>query len=297
MKRNVAEADADIAIKKMILIADSGATKTDWCYGTANGACIRVQTEGINPFHQSAGHIRHILESQLAPRCAMPAEACTEVFFYGAGCLPSVSGPVAEALHRLFPEAHVEVETDLLGAARALCQYRPGIACILGTGSNSCLYDGERITQNVSPLGYILGDEGSGAYLGKHFVADCLKGQLPAHLKDALLEDLQTDAAGIIERVYRHPQANRFLASLCPFIHRHKADPCVHTFLLQCFDDFFRRNVLHYSEQLPVSFAGSIAWHFRTEIEEAARIRGLQTGVFLQSPIEKLAEYHFKAEQ
>ena len=135
----------------MILIADSGATKTDWCYGTANGACIRVQTEGINPFHQSAGHIRHILESQLAPRCAMPAEACTEVFFYGAGCLPSVSGPVAEALHRLFPEAHVEVETDLLGAARALCQYRPGIACILGTGSNSCLYDGERITQNVSP--------------------------------------------------------------------------------------------------------------------------------------------------
>ena len=280
----------------MILIADSGATKTDWCYGTGGSERVRIQTEGINPVHQSETYIRHIIEEQLFPSCEEAAHTCTSIYFYGAGCLPSVSSSIREALQCFFPKAHIEVETDLTGAARALCQNRPGIACILGTGSNSCLYDGERITQNVSPLGYILGDEGSGACLGKHFVADCLKGQLPAHLKDALLEDLQTDAAGIIERVYRHPQANRFLASLCPFIHRHKAEPCVHTFLLQCFDDFFRRNVLHYSEQLPVSFAGSIAWHFRTEIEEAARIRGLQTGVFLQSPIEKLAEYHFKAE-
>ena len=195
----------------MILIADSGATKTDWCYDTIGGAYMQVQTEGINPFHQSAEYIRHILEDQLVPRCTVPADICTGIFFYGAGCLPSVSAPVTEALQDLFPKAYIEVETDLLGAARALCQHRPGIACILGTGSNSCLYDGERITQNISPLGYILGDEGSGAYLGKHFVADCLKSQLPLKLRDALLDTLRLDPQGIIERVYRHPQANRFL--------------------------------------------------------------------------------------
>lgn len=276
----------------MILIADSGATKTDWCYDAIGGTYMQVQTEGINPFHQSAEYIRHILEDQLVPRCTVLADTCTGIFFYGAGCLPSVSAPVTEALQDLFPKAHIEVETDLLGAARALCQHRPGIACILGTGSNSCLYDGERITQNISPLGYILGDEGSGAYLGKHFVADCLKSQLPLKLRDALLDTLRLDPQGIIERVYRHPQANRFLASLAPFIHAHKNDPEVHTFLLQHFGEFFRRNVLLYSRRLPVSFVGSIAWHFRAEIEEAATCCGLCTGTFLQNPIKKLVEYH-----
>lgn len=277
----------------LILIADSGATKTDWCYGTTGGACMRVQTEGINPFHQSARHIRHVIEDQLMQKCTMPADACTHIFFYGAGCLPAVSSPVAEALRHCFPKARITIETDLLGAARALCQHRSGIACILGTGSNSCLYDGERITQNVSPLGYILGDEGSGAYLGKHFVADCLKAQLPTHLRDALLEELQMKVDDIINRVYRQPQANRFLASLAPFIHAHKENPDVHAFLLRCFGEFFRRNVLLYSEKLPVSFTGSVAWHFRAELEETATRYGMYTGTFLPSPIEKLAEYHF----
>lgn len=277
----------------MILIADSGATKTDWCYGTVGTHCMRIQTEGINPFHQSEAHIRHIIGEQLVPRCQQVSGVCTDIFFYGAGCLPSVSSPVREALQHFFPQARITVETDLLGAARALCQHRPGIACILGTGSNSCLYDGERIAENISPLGYILGDEGSGAYLGKQFVADCLKKQLSTRLCDALLTELSMDASGIIERVYRQPQANRFLASIAPFIHRHKDEAEVHAFLLRCFDAFFRRNVLLYSRQLPASFVGSVAWHFRTEIEEAAHACGIPVGTFLQSPIEKLAEYHF----
>lgn len=276
----------------MILIADSGATKTDWHYGTGGSDRIWIQTEGINPFHQTEAYIRHIVGEQLLPRLGETSRACTFIYFYGAGCLPSAALRVSEALRHFFPEAHIEVESDLLGAARALCQHRAGIACILGTGSNSCLYDGERITQNISPLGYILGDEGSGACLGKHFVADCLKGQFPARLRDALLEELHTDVAGIIERVYRQPQANRFLASIAPFIHRHKDEEEVHTFLLHRFGEFFRRNVLPYPKRLPVSFTGSVAWHFRTEVEESARSCGLATGTFLQSPIGKLAEYH-----
>ena len=284
----------------MILIADSGATKTDWCYGTGGSERVRIQTEGINPVHQSGinpvhqseTYIRHIIEEQLFPSCEEAAHTCTSIYFYGAGCLPSVSSSIREALQCFFPKAHIEVETDLTGAARALCQNRPGIACILGTGSNSCLYDGRQILEHVSPLGYILGDEGSGAYLGKCFVADCLKGQLPIHLRDSLLDELQMNEAGIIDRVYRKPQANRFLANLCPFIHRHKGEEEVHAFLMQCFGAFFRRNVLRYSKRLPVSFVGSIAWHFRTEIEEAAQRERLETGVFLQSPIGKLADYH-----
>lgn len=276
----------------MILIADSGATKTDWCYGTGGSERVRIQTEGINPVHQSETYIRHIIEEQLFPSCEEAAHTCTSIYFYGAGCLPSVSSSIREALQCFFPKAHIEVETDLTGAARALCQNRPGIACILGTGSNSCLYDGRQILEHVPPLGYILGDEGSGAYLGKCFVADCLKGQLPIHLRDSLLDELQMNEAGIIDRVYRQPQANRFLANLCPFIHRHKGEEEVHAFLMQCFGAFFRRNVLRYSKRLPVSFVGSIAWHFRTEIEEAAQRERLETGVFLQSPIGKLADYH-----
>lgn len=278
----------------MILIADSGATKTDWCYGTSGSDRIQIQTEGINPFHQTEAYVRRVIEEQLLPQLGETSRACTFIHFYGAGCLPSVASRVSEALQHFFPQASVEVESDLLGAARALCQQRAGIACILGTGSNSCLYDGEHITQNISPLGYILGDEGSGAYLGKHFVADCLKGQLPARLRDALLEELNTDAAGIIERVYRQPQANRFLASVAPFIHQHKDEEEVHTFLLHSFGEFFRRNVLPYPQRLPVSFTGSVAWHFRAEIEESAHSFGLSIGTFLQSPIEQLAEYHIK---
>lgn len=276
----------------MILIADSGATKTDWCYGASRFNHTHIQTEGINPFHQTEAYIRRVIGEQLLPQLGEASHACTCIYFYGAGCLPSVASRVSEALQHFFPEVPIEVESDLLGAARALCQHRAGIACILGTGSNSCLYDGTRIEQHIPPLGYILGDEGSGAYLGKHFVADCLKGQLPAHLRNALLKELNTDAAGIIERIYRQPQANRFLASIAPFIHQHRNEEEVHTFLLHSFDEFFRRNVLLYSRHLPVSFTGSVAWHFRTEIEESARSCGLFLGTFLQSPIEKLVEYH-----
>ena len=272
----------------MILIADSGSTKTDWCVD--KGPVIH--TMGINPFHQSAESIRQILYNELLPQ--LPGKILLdEIHFYGAGCTPEKSVIVKEALEILFPQASIYVKSDLLGAARALCGRTKGIACILGTGSNSCYYDGEQIVQNVSPLGYILGDEGSGAVLGKRLVGDCLKNQLPQNICNAFLETFGLTPAIIIEKVYRQPQANRFLASLTPFLSAHREVPQVHDLLVSCFTDFFQRNVMQYPYQnTPVHFIGSIAWHFKEEVKEAALLLGIHTGKFIQSPIGELLKYH-----
>lgn len=278
----------------MILIADSGATKTDWCYGTEKDNYKIVQTEGINPFHQTEEKIQSIIEKDLLPQLPFPLQRCTAIYFYGAGCLPPQTQTILHSLQAYFSNAEINVETDLLGAARALCKKSPGIACILGTGSNSCLYNGSQITQHISPLGYILGDEGSGAYLGKRFVSDCLKGQLPEILCKGLLERFNLTIPEILNRVYRQPQANRFLASLTPYIYEHKDMPQVHSFLLECFGEFFRRNILLYPKNLPVSFSGSIAWYFHDELTESAHSFQLPIGIFIKSPIEELARYHFQ---
>ena len=181
----------------MILIADSGSTKTDWCV-VENGQPIQqISTKGINPFFQSEEEISNEIATSLLPQ--LKTNALDAVYFYGAGCLPPKTESIIHVLQNNFPEANISVDTDLLGAARALCKDNAGIACILGTGSNSCLYDGKQIIQNISPLGYILGDEGSGAYLGKRFISDCLKGQLPEILRNGLLEKLNLTVPEILE--------------------------------------------------------------------------------------------------
>lgn len=277
----------------MILIADSGATKTDWCTGHNLMDARIIQTQGINPFHQSAEHIGKVLSEELLPQLETATDI-THIHFYGAGCTPEKSLIVKEALHHIFPQAETNVQSDLLGAARSLCGKEKGIACILGTGSNSCLYDGEKIVKNISPLGYILGDEGSGAVLGKRLVSDCLKHQLPEPICQMFLEETGLTAASIIDKVYRQPQANRFLASLTPFLSAHRDMSEIHDLLTGCFTDFFRRNVMQYDcTQTEVHFTGSIAWHFQEEVKEAAQTLGIQTGKFIQSPIHGLINYHF----
>ena len=209
----------------MILIADSGATKTDWCFGNTLHDCQVVHTEGINPFHLTEEKIKQILQESLLAQLPFPQEEVKAVFFYGAGCTPEKAGKLSGLLAEVFSYASIQVESDLLGAARALCKHQPGIACILGTGANSCLYDGQRITHNTPPLGYILGDEGSGAYLGKRFIGDCIKQQLPSGLLEGLLKEYNLTVAEILDKVYRQPQGNRFLASLTPYIYKHKHQP------------------------------------------------------------------------
>lgn len=278
----------------MILIADSGATKTDWSFGTELSSQKLIHTEGINPFHMNTQYIEEIISRQLIPQLPSSASSdCTAIYFYGAGCTPERAKEISDPLHHIFPHAHIEAASDLLGAARALCQRTAGIACILGTGSNSCLYDGTNIVENISPLGYILGDEGSGAYLGKHFLSDCLKRQLPVSLTEDFLERYNLTLPDILEKVYRQPQANRFLASLTPYIYEHREMPEIRKLLTDSFTAFLKRNVLLYEKKDPVSFTGSVAWYFQEEIRSCLSELRLTTGRFVKNPIEELAVYHF----
>lgn len=276
----------------MILIADSGATKTDWYAGDNPGNGQLIETKGINPFHLKEEEVFRIIREQLVAQLAN-ADTCTAVYFYGAGCIPEKTGIIRRSLEHFFPRADIHIYTDLLGAARAVCGKQPGIACILGTGSNSCLYDGEQITDSISPLGYILGDEGSGAYIGKRFIADCLKRQLPREIADDFCREYKLTPADILDRVYRQPQANLFLSAITPYIYRHKEVPEIQALLIDCFMEFFRRNILQYKQKLPVSFVGSIACFFEKELQEAALRSGLHIEKVIKQPINSLIAYHW----
>ena len=186
-----------------------------------------------------------------------------------------------------------DVYSDLLGAARAVCGRREGIACILGTGANSCLYDGERIVQNTPALGYILGDEGSGAVLGRRLLNALYKGRLPQHLREAFEQETSLTMSDVIERVYRQPLANRFLASLSPFVARHLDEPALRNMVIDHFREFLRHNVAPYNApQLPVGFVGSMAFHYQAELREAAHQEGFIMGDVMKSPIDGLLRYH-----
>ena len=300
----------------MRLIADSGSTKTDWCL--TNGHCSMVNgqgsrvkgqesrvksqesdqitvcsTQGINPFHQSATAIHDILSHELVPQ--LPQQAVVdEVFFYGAGCTKEKSSIVTEALKAVFSAAtRLFVGSDMLGAARALCQHEEGIACILGTGANSCYYDGTDIVSNVSPLGYILGDEGSAAYIGKRLVGDILKCQFSAEVCDLFFQETHLDGSAIVNKVYREPMPNRFLGQTSQFCQRHRDNPEIHRFLLDCFTQFFVRNVKNYHrDDLPIHFVGSIAAVYEAELREAATALGLTMGHIIKAPLEGLCAYH-----
>jgi len=275
----------------MILIADSGSTKTDWCVSAQGKQLQRITTQGINPFFLSEDAIENEIRSSLLPELQTPA--FDALYFYGSGCLPEKIPMMQNVLGQCLEVKTVEVNSDMLGAARGLSGKKPGIVCILGTGSNSCFYDGEKIVSNVSPLGFILGDEGSGAVLGKQMVGDLLKNQLPAGLKEKFLQEFDLTPAMIIERVYRQPFPNRFLASLSPFLLRNIDEPAVRLLVFNSFCSFLRRNVMQYDyRNYPVYFIGSVAYHFREILEEAVLTSGMQLGDIVQNPMEGLVKYH-----
>jgi len=276
----------------MRLIADSGSTKTDWCWAGGGQAQV-CATQGINPFHQSEVVILDILSRELVPQ--LPSQAVVdEICFYGAGCTKEKSGIVAEALKTVFPSAtHLFVGSDMLGAARAVCLHEEGIACILGTGANSCLYDGTDIVSNVSPLGYILGDEGSAAYIGKRLVGDVLKCQFSAEVCDLFFQETHLDGPTIINKVYREPMPNRFLGQTSQFCQHHRDNSEIHRFLIDCFTQFFVRNVKNYHrDDLPIHFVGSIAAVYEAELRDAATSLGLSIGKIIKAPLEGLLAYH-----
>lgn len=282
----------------MKLIVDSGSTKTDWCFAESSDVYVLVHTDGINPVVQSYDEILSVVQEQMLPRAkqqSLDLASLEEVYFYGAGCTPELLSVVENALRVAVGEKpSVYVDSDLLAAARALCGTDSGIACILGTGSNSCYYDGEEIKEHTPALGYILGDEGSGAVLGRNFINGILKGTLSQNLRDEFLEEYQTSQADIIDKVYHSATPNRFLASLSKFILSHIDDDCLETLVVRNFENFIISNIRNYSEAKPVINAvGSVAFLYRKQLEQAVMSQGYELGKILKSPLEGLLDYHF----
>ena len=278
----------------MKLIADCGSTKIDWCL-IENGKVVKqVFTTGMNAVMLTEEEMAQRIAAELMPELGS-ADGIEAVHFYGAGCIsPEVCDNVANAIRKSIPAPVINVATDLLAAARALCGHEAGIARIMGTGSNSCYYDGEKICDNVSPLGYILGDEGSGAVLGKILIGDVLKNQLPADLCEKFLKQYDLDRMAIIRRVYKEPQGNRFLASITPFLIQNIDRPEVHALVLNSFKSFFIRNIQQYPgyDKLKVNFIGSIAYYYKDVLTEAANACNCTVGTIIKSPMQGLIEFH-----
>jgi len=272
------------------LIADSGSTKIDWRAIKPDGTVQETTTPGINPYYQTEEQIAEELKNNLVPNICGRVR---EVHFYGAGVTPEKSDILCNCFKKLFPGVEVSAYTDLLAAARALCGHKPGIAAILGTGGNSCFYDGKEIVDNVPACGFILGDEGSGAVIGKKFLSDYLKRQLPQELKASFDEKYGLNYSAIVEKVYRQPYPNRFLASFSPFIHEHRSNPYVLSLLKQSFGEFMTRNILQYDYRIyPLNIVGSVGYYYADIIREVATTHGIIIGTILRSPIEGLTEYH-----
>lgn len=276
----------------MILIADSGSTKTEWALTDLTSPPTILHTQGINPFMLTTEEMILLLHSELMPRIFSP-ETIVTIHFYGAGCRPEQCENVKTALARHFPQAEIEVQSDMLGAARSVCGHLPGIACILGTGSNSCLYDGTSIVESVSPLGFILGDEGSGAVLGKRLVSDILKKQLSPSLRQSFMKEYDETERSIIHNVYKESFPNRYLAHFVPFLNKYQECEEIQKLILDEFSLFLHRNIRQYNRrELPLHFVGSIAHHFAGLLETAVRLNGFLPGKILKSPLRGLIEYH-----
>ena len=279
----------------MKLIADSGSTKVEWCLLEGGKVVKQIFTSGFNALMLTEEEISQYLEDELISQLGELTEKANEVYFYGAGCIDEeVCRNVRRAIRHNIKADTIEAHSDLLGAARALFGDREGIACILGTGSNSCYYNGREIKDHVSPLGYVLGDEGSGAVLGRHLIGDVLKNQLPRELCDKFMDEYRLERSTIIRRVYKEPSANRFLASVTPFLLKNIEEPAIHRLVLNEFKSFFVRNVAQYDHyrNLPVSFVGSIAFHYQNVLHEAADALDATIDVIIKTPMEGLVKFH-----
>jgi glucosamine kinase len=277
----------------MLLIADSGSTKTDWAWVAQDGANSFVNTKGFNP----VVHPQDLLYGEVhrVSKELLPELKPREVHYYGAGCWDYRRKKViSDCLKNAWPEAEINVMHDLLGAARASCGHEPGIACILGTGSNTCLYDGEDVTDNVTNLGFMLGDEGSGSHLGKAFLRAYFYRELDDELNDAFESYTTIDKSTILDKVYESDTPNTYLASFTRFMGENIEHPLIQKIVFQSFGEFLDRHVRKYRGhlQVPVNFIGSIAFHFRPILLAALHERDMQAGRFVHKPIEALADFH-----
>ncbi len=279
----------------MILIADGGSTKTSWCQLSETGQRVYFNTEGYNPDFVNTQDIISSLSKNLPD--TLPREEVREIYFYGAGVSsPAKAEVIAAAMRHIFSGANkIEVTEDLLAAARALLGHKPGFAAILGTGTNSCIYDGQKITHNVDSLGYFLGDEGSGSFLGKRLLRDYLRGLLPDGLQEALQEEYHLGTRNeIIDRLYNQPLPNRFLASFAKFAYDHNNVSYCRQIVVEAFEAFFQNIVMHYPNYQDYTFncIGSVGYNFRDALTQVANSHGMQVGKIVRSPIDDLVTFH-----
>ena len=276
----------------MILIADSGSTKTTWKLIGNSGETKTIKTDGINPFFWTEEVIFQELSKILLSETGTDIQ---KIFFYGAGIVNAEKGDIIRrALTRIYSEAVIETHSDMLGAARALFGNQPGIACILGTGSNACLYDGERITQGISPLGFILGDEGSGAVMGRKLLGDYFKEVMPARLREEFGKRFTITREEALNRVYRSEKPNQFLAQFTPFLSEYAQSAYCQEFVQQNFMEFFERNVIKLPDysKLPIGFIGSVAYYFSDILNNTASYFGFEQTIIIKEPIDGLEKYH-----
>ncbi len=279
----------------MILIADGGSTKTDWRLVKEGREYKQVQTTGFNPYLVGSDVIEEILWKELQPY--FDNNGVSKIYYYGAGCSSATKNQVVEmALEKVFPSAKITIEHDLLGAARALCGKREGIVAILGTGSNSCFYNGNDIVEHIFSLGYFFGDEGSGAYMGKSLLSAYLHNELPADLSEKLAEEYPMSKESILDAVYNKPAPSRFLASFSTFINNNREHSFIRNLIVENLRGFYRYQVCCYPRhrEVPVNFAGSVAYHYQDLLHEVGAEYGAKVGRIIQAPIDGLVEYHME---
>ncbi|HEV8514462.1 MAG TPA: N-acetylglucosamine kinase [Cyclobacteriaceae bacterium] len=278
----------------MIIVADSGGSKIDWRLLKKDGAIGQANSAGFNPYYQPIDHLKKIIEESLLPQVS---EEVSKIFYYGTGVSSEKNVQSIQTVFlKYFPKANTEVGWDLLAAARALCGHEPGIACILGTGSNSCLYDGEKITDNVANLGWILADEGSGTYMGKQLIFDYFRQEMPEGLAKQFQTRFPFSREEVLEKVYQQEKPGAFLASFAKFIFQHLKEPYCYKLAYQSFSDFFENNVMKYEnyKNLKVHFTGSIGFYFSDVVRQVANDKGITVKNILEGPIAGLTLFHQK---
>lgn len=280
----------------MILIADGGSTKTNWCLVTDDNKKVYFNTEGYNPYFVSGDYIIQSLRESLP--VDLEKEKISEVNYYGAGCSTDEKRKqVQDAMAVVFTAAKVNIGHDLLAAARSVLGNTPGFAAILGTGTNTCLYDGKDILQNIDSGAYILGDEGSGCYIGKKLLVDYLRGYMPEAVRESFWETYKLTPDDINEEVYTKPLANRFCAQFSKFVYDNNAHiEYTRNLVKTSFDDFFRNLVTRYPNYQKYTFncIGSVGYNFRNVLEEVAIENGMVVGNIIRSPIDNLVKYHLE---
>lgn len=279
-------------MRKQILIVDSGATKAEWVL-LQQGKTKKAETTGISPYFMDGPTIAQTVQTQL--KKSFRSENIEEVYFYGTGCASNANAQIVrKALQKIWPDAAIQVADDLLGATRSLCGHQAGIACILGTGSSSSFYNGKRIMQQRPGLGFALGDEGSGAYLGKKLIQYYLYDLFDKELEKKFSQQFKMDRAFILDAVYKKPSPSRFLASFTPFLSENRGHYMIENILEDGFQDFFFHHIRRYkqADKVPIHFTGSIAYVFRDWIRFLCQSHGYTLGQILRKPMTGLIRYH-----